>query len=370
LREQHHPVNGVVTFIGRNHFEKSDGPLKAVVATISAKDLVDLITDPNNNDLINEHIFNDNVRIDLGLKNPINKGIKESALSEKNYEFWYLNNGIMLVCDRCDYVPYTASPKATLTNVQIVNGGQTSRTLFHAYKEDSARVSIADLLVRIVETKDRSISERISETANRQTPVKTRDLHANDWIQRKLEQDFLSLGYFYERKKNQHSDKPTDKRLDAELIAQLSLAYYSNMPSEARNSKSIVFGDEYSTIFNEDSVTASRLLFPYLLYKPLEIQKRAIQSKKRRRIPVPEKEAFMSLATFHILNTMKLVAEHENFDLSDDSKRTEAFEISVELVWDVVQSEMAKRGDLYTHDRFFKEKSTNKLISDHVKHND
>jgi hypothetical protein len=78
----------------------------------------------------------------------------------------------------------------------------------------------------------------------------------------------------------------------------------------------------------------------------------------------------MSLATFHILNTMKLVAEHENFDLSDDSKRTEAFEISVELVWDVVQSEMAKRGDLYTHDRFFKEKSTNKLISDHVKHND
>jgi hypothetical protein len=368
MREQHHPLNGEVTFIARNHFQKSDGPLKATVATISAIDLVNLVTDPDNSDLINENIFNDNVRVDLGPKNPINKGIKESALSEDNYEFWYLNNGIMLVCDQCSYVPNSVSPKALLTNVQIVNGGQTSRTLFHAYKENPTRVTNVDILVRIVETKDRSISQRISETANRQTPVKTRDLHANDWIQRKLEQDFLSLGYFYERKKNQHSDKPIDKRLDAELIAQVSLAYYSNMPSEARNSKSIVFGDEYSTIFNEDSVTAERLLFPYLIYKPLEIQKRAIQSKKRRRIPIPEEEAFKSLATFHILNTMKLVAEHENFDLSDDSQRAKALEKSVELVWDVVQSQMAKRAELYTHDRFFKEKPTNQLIYDRVKH--
>ena len=366
LRAHHPPVNGEFTFIGRSHFQKSDGSLKATVATVCAEDLVKLIADPTNPSAINDHIFNDNVRVDLGLKNAINRGIKESALSEKNHEFWYLNNGIMLVCDKCDYVPNSASPKASLTNVQIVNGGQTSRTLFYAYLEDPERVKNVDILVRIVETDDRSISEKISETANRQTPVNTRDLHANDWIQRKLEEDFLLLDHFYERKKNQHADKVIDKKLDSELLAQISLAYYLDMPSEARNSKSIVFGEQYSNIFDEDTITASRLLFPYLLFKPLTALKREIQSKKRRKISVPEKEAFISLSTFHILFAMKLVAQYEELDLSEEEKQDEVRKKAISCVWEVASKEVPRRGELFTYDRFFKEKGTNQLISEYI----
>jgi hypothetical protein len=366
LREKHHPVNGECTFIGRNHFQKSDGPLKAIVATISATDLVKLIADPTNESEINEEIFNDNVRIDLGLKNAINKGIYESAIADSNYEFWYLNNGIMLVCDNCDYIPNSVSPKATLTNVQIVNGGQTSRTLFHAYRKNPTAVSNIDILVRIVETKERSISERISETANRQTPVNTRDLHANDWIQRKLEEEFLADGYYYERKKNQYLDKPRDKRLDAELLAQISLAYYLNMPSEARNSKRIVFGEEYSRIFDEENVTASILLSPYILFKPLELRKKSIQSRKRKKEAVPDNEAFISLATFHILYAMRLISEFENIDLLDGKNVEYIREKAIKLVWEVVSETIPKRGELYTHDRFFKERAANKLIYDYI----
>lgn len=366
LREKHHPVNGECTFIGRNHFQKSDGPLKATVATISSTDLINLITDPTDQSKINEEIFNDNVRIDLGLKNAINKGIYESAISQTNYEFWYLNNGIMLVCDKCDYVPNSASPRAILTNVQIVNGGQTSRTLFHAYKENPSEVSNIDILVRIVETKDRSISDRISETANRQTPVNTRDLHANDWIQKKLEEEFLSDGFYYERKKNQHLDKPRDKRLDSELLAQIALAYYFYMPSEARNSKSIVFGDQYPKIFDEEHVTSSMLLFPYTLYKPLELMKKDIQSRKRKKQPVPENEAFISLATFHILYAMKLIADCEQIDLTKGKSADSIREKAIQLISAVVSDTASERGELYTHDRFFKEKASNKLIADYI----
>lgn len=366
LREKHHPVNGECTFIARNHFQKSDGPLKATVATISATDLVKLIADPADESKINEEIFNDNVRIDLGLKNAINKGIYESALADGNYEFWYLNNGIMLVCDECDYIPNSVSPRAKLINVQIVNGGQTSRTLFHAYKENPNAVSHIDILVRIVETKDRSISERISETANRQTPVNTRDLHANDWIQKKLEEEFLAEGYYYERKKNQHLDQPTDKRLDNELLGQIALAYYFGMPSEARNSKSIVFGDEYSKIFDEEHVTASVLLVPHILFKPLELKKKSIQSRKRKKEAVADKEAFISLATFHILYAMNLIAEFENINLAKGKKVEYTRKKAIRLVWKVVSETIPKRGELYTHDRFFKESAANKLIFDHI----
>jgi len=366
LREKYRPVDGAVTFIGRSYFEKSDGPLKATVATVCAEDLVTLIADPSDKSQINEEIFNDNVRVDLGLGNAINRGIFESALEDTNYEFWYLNNGIMLVCDECSYVPGTVSPRVTLTNVQIVNGGQTSRTLFHAYKKSPAKVGRVDVLLRVVETKDRTISERICEAANRQTPVCTRDLRANDWIQKKLEEEFLDLGYYYERKKNQHIDKPAATRLDCELLAQIALAYYFDMPSEARNSKRIVFDDEYRRIFNEDTVTAPYLLLPYRLHQPLESLKKTIQQRKRKKESVPDKEAFISLATFHIVYAMRLVAECENTDLQDGSTADRARARAVELVWEVVAREMPKRGELYTHDRFFKQKQTNSLIHDHV----
>lgn len=366
LRVRHRPVDGAITFIGRSHFQKSDGPLKATVATVDAAELITLISDPSDDSRINEEIFNDNVRVDLGLRNAINKGILDSALEETNYEFWYLNNGIMLVCDECNYVPGTVSPRATLKNVQIVNGGQTSRTLFHAYKRDPAKVGNVDVLVRVVETRDRTISERICETANRQTPVRSRDLRANDWIQRKLEEEFLTLGYHYERKKNQHADKLADTRLDCELLAQLALAFYFELPSEARNSKSIVFGEEYRRIFNEDTVTASYLLLPYRLHQPLESIKKTIQQRKRRNEPIADSEAFISLATFHILYAIRLVAECEEIDLQDSPTIDGARAKAVELVLEVVQHEMPRRGELYTHDRFFKQKQTNSLIRDHV----
>ncbi len=138
------------------------------------------------------------------------------------------------------------------------------------------------------------------------------------------------------------------------------------MPSEARNSKSIVFGDEYSRIFDEDNVTASKLLVPYLLFKPLEPIKKSIQARKRRRESVPDNEAFISLATFHILYAMKLLAIFESVDLSDGSNVDNVRNKAINLVWEVVAGEMPKRGELYTHDRFFKEKSTNTLIHDHI----
>jgi hypothetical protein len=42
LQEYHRPVDGVLKFIDRSHFQKSDGYLKATVAAISAIDLINL----------------------------------------------------------------------------------------------------------------------------------------------------------------------------------------------------------------------------------------------------------------------------------------------------------------------------------------
>lgn len=366
LRQRRPPVDGKIRFVDASYFGKSNGSLVATVATVPATDIVELMRDPAQKDRINEDIFDENVRVDLGLKNPINRGIRESALSDDNFEFWYLNNGVTMVCDECRYAPNTRTPTATLTNVQIVNGGQTTRTLFHANLDDPDKIRNVDVLVRIIQTRDRSISEKISEAANKQTPVRTRDLRANDWIQRKLEEEFRSLGYYYERKKNQHSAHPLEKRVDAEQVGQAVLAYNLDMPSEAKDQKSIVFGDKYADIFDEDSTTAASLLFLMQLYKPIEETKRQIQRKKRKKQPITDREAFESLATFHVLNAMKVVAELEELDLSDPRQAVTAREKATVLIGELVEKAREDRGELYTHDRYFKQKTTNAEVRNHI----
>jgi len=245
LERKYRRVNGQLTFVEKQYFDRSDGPLKGIVATVSATDLINLVKDAEDGSKINGDVFNDNIRI-YQPKNKINRRIRETALSDENYEFWYLNNGITIVCEKCDYTP-SRSPKATLTNFQIVNGSQTTHALFRAYLEDSEKIENVLLLIRICQTSENRISEKISETTNSQTPVNTRDLHANDYVQKKLEEEFRSLGYAYERKKNQHQDQPSDLRLDNELLGQIYLAFYLDKPSEAKNTKTVLSANMSNT---------------------------------------------------------------------------------------------------------------------------
>jgi hypothetical protein len=355
-----------IRFTGKEYFQRSDGGLKGVVATISAGELIDLVRDPENPNQINEDVFNENVRVYLKLKNPVNRGIHRSALSDENYKFWYLNNGITIVCENMDYNPNSSSPIVTLNNLQIVNGGQTTHALFEAYQEDRQKVDNIKVLVRICETGNRAISHEISETTNSQTPVSSRDLRANDVIQRKLEEEFLNLGYYYERKKNQYADKAATLRLDSELLGQLYMSFYLNLPSNAKNNKTSVFGDKYNDIFDESRITASSMLLAYKIYQPLETMKKEIQRKKRKKEPIREHDSFISWATFHLLNSARLISEYENLDLNNDDHLQQVINKAVDYVREVVMLQQVERGDAYSHDKFFKEIRTNSLIHDYI----
>lgn len=375
-------INGSLVFIDKMHFEKSDGPIKTVVGVVAAKDILKLITDENDPKKINEDVFNQNIRL-YKPGHRINQAIIRSSLSDDNFQFFYLNNGITLLCEECDYTPHARSPKVLLRNVQIINGGQTTHSLFEAYLKDPDKIENIELLVRLCIAKpDNPISEKISETTNSQIPVGTRDLHSNDSIQIKLQEEFAALGYFYERKENQFSDKPATQRLSNELLGQLYLAYYLDQPSEAKTNKNLVFIDKYDEIFDETKVSAQDFLRLYKFYLPLLAMKKDIQRKKRRRETIDEKEAFISRATFHALNIMKYIVQYEQDRIektfTDKEEKTcalqklygdQAEEIvnkAISYLAEVVKKAQKDRGDLYTHDKFFKEIGTNKLIRDHV----
>jgi len=366
IESKYQRLNGELTFIEKQYFERTDNPLRGVVATMTAVDLINLIKDKEDQNKIDENAFNENIRV-YNPKHRINQGIIETALSEDNYEFWYLNNGITIVCEQCEYHPSTRSPRVTLTNFQIVNGGQTSHSLFQAHLLDSEKIDNVLLLVRICETKKNNpITEKISETTNTQIPVRTRDLRSNDPIQKKLEDEFRSLGYFYERKKNQHLNESKDKRLDNELLGQIYLAYYLDMPSEARDQKSLVFGEKYDEIFDAESITAGKMLIPYNIYLPLQKLKRDIQKKKRRKQKISEKDSFVSRATFHILTAVKIIIEKTGRDIEKKRNIQNAIKTAISYINEIVEEASKERGELYTHDKFFKEKPTSKLVINYV----
>jgi hypothetical protein len=175
-----------------------------------------------------------------------------------------------------------------------------------------------------------------------------------------------SLGYFYERKKNQHQTKPKGLRLDNEILGQLYMAFYLDKPSEAKNTKSLVFGDDYDKIFDETAITAKRMFLPYKIYLPVNKMKIEIQRKKRRKEGISEKDAFVSRATFHILNVVRHIGEHYSLDLEKDENVKKAIDLAIKFIGEVSSKEQKKRKDLYTHDKFFKEIQTNTLISEHV----
>jgi hypothetical protein len=375
-------IDGALTFIDKMHFEKSDGPIKTVIGAVAAKDIIKLITDSNDPHKIDEDIFNQNIRLYKPLHR-INQAIIRSALSDDNFQFFYLNNGITLLCEECGYTPHTRTPSVPLKNVQIINGGQTTHSLFEAAQKDPDKLENVELLVRICIAKtDDPISDHISETSNSQIPVGTRDLHSNDPIQIKLQEEFEALGYFYERKENQFADKPIGNRLSNELLGQIYLAYYLDQPSEAKNNKNLVFIDKYDEIFDETKITAHDLLRIYEIYLPLLNMKKVIQSKKRKKESIDEKEAFISRATFHILNAIKFIITNKINDITrkseDKKERSDKIEAlytdeitaisseAISYVGDVVKQTQAARGDLYTHDKFFKEIGTNKIIREYV----
>lgn len=379
-------VDGTITFQGSQHFEKSDGPIKTVVGVVAASDIVNLVKDVGGSEQINENVFNENIRL-YKPDHRINKSIIESAKSDNNYQFFYLNNGITILCEDSNYVPNRKNPVVNLTNFQIINGGQTTHSLFEVYRLDKQKLETIDLLVRLcVAKRNDPISDLISETSNSQIPVGNRDLHSNDTIQRKLEEEFLAMELFYERKPNQYPREHKDKIINNELLGQIYLAFEYDMPSEAKNNKTRVFGDLYDKIFDDRLISASLLYKVYQFYLPVLALKKQIQTSKRSKESaefVDEKEAFVSRATFHIMTVCKYIIKHKIKEIEsqfpNNSKKINA-EIeniystqrdsiileAISYVREVVEQTMSARKDLYTHDKFFKETPTSNIIVNYV----
>lgn len=350
-----------IRLVDDQYFERIDGNIRGLVATVQASELVKMIEHPERPGEVLLDMFDDNVRIYLTRANRINAMIFESALSDSNAEFWYLNNGITLTCASMSYPPGMRAPLLEMKNVQIVNGGQTSNALFEASKADPSGVKNVLVLVRVYETKQREISLRIAESTNSQTPIRSRDLRANDTIQRKLESAFSDMGYFYERKARQHKDQDRLKRIDAQEGGQAYVAYFLDMPEVAGKDRGRVFGDLYEAIYKENEISADRLLAALSVFHEVERLKRKIQYNVRHGEDYDPEMLFLIDGAYHLLFAIAVLCEVRSVDRENFVEAKKLLNDAIDVVVRAVKHERTNDA-AFAHKRFFKSTRARKLI--------
>jgi hypothetical protein len=219
-------------------------------------------------------IFEKNVRQFLR-QTPVNREIKASLAREPDY-FWYLNNGVTILCDDAEL--RGDNEFISMVNPQIINGLQTTRVL--AERPNPS----ADLLARVIvvpaERYSFKLVNRVITATNRQNAIKQSDLMSNDPTQAQLQVAFESRSYFYERKRNEFSErfpsysyeryryKAVIKKTD---VAKLTIAVIDD-PSIARHGVEALFSAPfYARIFSE-RLTVDFYLYIYWLHQLIRFE--------------------------------------------------------------------------------------------------
>ena len=244
-------VNAVPNYTLRLTYRENATSGTSHVALVSLRDYVTFLSDSDGN--LIRHIFDWNVR-DYQGNIEINKEIRSSLEDEEAPDFWWLNNGVTIICSRASIQGKTY----TLDDVQIVNGLQTSYTTFHALSaaEKQHPVFERTLLVRILQTEDPATRDRVIRATNRQTSVPEASLRATDDTQRRIEAFFASNDLYYDRRKNyyRNNGRPMDRIIGIPLLAQTIMAVGLSRPdnSRARPSSLLKSDKDYQTIFSGD----------------------------------------------------------------------------------------------------------------------
>ena len=157
-----------------------------------------------------------------------------------------------IACDHFDLNPDPDNACIKITNMQIVNGCQTATSLAQAARDKKLMKNVS-VLLRIYETSENTLVDRIVLSTNNQNKITSRDLRSNDSIQVDMQRRFDKYGLFYERKLRQYDREASvdaSRIVPNELVAQSYLAIVMKKPSDARRRKYKVWGELYEKIFS------------------------------------------------------------------------------------------------------------------------
>jgi hypothetical protein len=166
-------------------------------------------------------LLEQNVRSFLQARGKVNQGIRGTILNEPTMFFAY-NNGITATAQSVETSKGEDGLRISrIVDLQIVNGGQTTASLFHTQRRDKANLTgiFVQMKLSVIDSdQSETVVPRISEYANTQNRVNAADFFSNSPFHIRMQEFSRRLWapaqqgaqretkWFYERARGQYAD--------------------------------------------------------------------------------------------------------------------------------------------------------------------
>ena len=226
-----------------------------------------------------EGLLQRNIRVDQH-ETPTNRSIEGTCTGDEAKNFLHFNNGVTFLCEKAGFDHF--QKVLTLEKAQVVNGGQTIRVLFRAYKKGSLKPGVLVPARGIASGGDKDFANNVAVNQNNQNPLGAGFLRSNDQRVVQLDHALASLGWFLERREGELKSATSEELagiqrrighpLEGRTIrlkdgAQAYTATFYGQPEVAKKNPKKIFlsiedGGNYERIFSAD-LTAEKMIIAF-----------------------------------------------------------------------------------------------------------
>ncbi len=318
-------------------------------------------------------LFEENIRQFLGsTKFKANREMNKTLNSEDAVLFPFLNNGITIITEQI-MVPKSAQDgkyNLPVVNPQIVNGLQTSRVIYDIYKSNREKLKGVFVNVRVYESKESNLIQKITDATNTQTPITNKDKISNKDFNSLTKEIFKNYGIDYVTKRGEgfRSELTSfHNQIDSETILKFWYATFYQEPEVAKNSIAIVLQEIYDASSSEnhplkflfdgskDSNVYIQLLTTYKIYLFVRNNKKVVIEKEN--ITYAQKYEHLLYSDEMICyGVYKFIGNNlKNYDSLEKLK--EAYDDTVEIIEKEIsknKNESLKIGKTFSFTGYFK----------------
>ncbi|MDI9849431.1 AIPR family protein [Rhodoblastus sp. 17X3] len=280
--------------------------------------------------VFDERLIADNVRYFLSLENPVNKEIRNSLFNSKYEQFWFMNNGAVIICDQLIGNVNGCFP-ITLVNPKIVNGGQTAKVI-HAVGNEPLNTLQGSIIIKLIVSTDRNFIEQIAISSNTQSRIFGRDLRAFEPIQEKIAATLNNLGYFYRRKRGEESKDDSLKVIDAARAGQLLLSYARGLPTKAKTDSQDVFDELFNEAFDPNLTTAELIIAAHHCHEIIERRRQIAITIQKGINRSSYDESWLIEGHFHVLFVVGELMRRRGNELTDGPTAIRLIDEAITLV--------------------------------------
>lgn len=263
-------VNDTLRLVGEAVFENFNFR-RVVIGKVQVSEIAELFNRHH------DQLLQRNIRRYLGLnENRVNADIHRTLADPTRREnFYFFNNGITIICKSFRHNALQgANYQLKLENMQVINGGQTCKTIQQTLNSPDLLADFEHtyVMVRVYELADddQGFVTDMTYATNSQNPVDLRDLRSNDEIQKNLELGIKDLGFTYKRQREEGGGGSSV--ITSSIAAEATLAVWRQRPHQAKFRRKEHFGKLYDLIFQD--LNAAQAILAVLVFREVENERK------------------------------------------------------------------------------------------------